>query len=88
MSDWRKEEVPRCERNETCWKTHRDELQFWRDKKNQALLKKHRTRWTKPTREKLEGPILKPVVASAEVDEVEENVDEDAENEDAQSDDD
>ena len=88
MSDWRKEEAAQHERNETRRKTHQDELQLWRDEKNQALLKKHRTRRTKPTREKLEGPILKPVVASAEVDEVEENVDEDAENEDAQSDDD
>ena len=57
-------------------------------RENQALLEKRRTRWTKPTREKLEGPILKPVVASAEVDEVEKNVDEDVEKEDAQSDDD
>ncbi|KAI6139955.1 hypothetical protein BKA82DRAFT_153935 [Pisolithus tinctorius] len=85
---WREEEAACQECNKALRNTYHEELQLWELERDQAKAENRRPHWAKPKCRKLERPAPKPVLGSADTEEVGENNDNGENEEDARSDDD
>ena len=83
---WKEAEQARCERNESRRKAYQEELQLWKDERDQAKMERQRPHWGKPKRGKLEPPVPKPVTIGGVAEE--EGVKKEDDNDNDQSDDD
>ncbi|KAF9233925.1 hypothetical protein BU15DRAFT_90164 [Melanogaster broomeanus] len=81
MEAWRDADKKRLERNSSRREAYHHELALWTEECVRAKVEKRRPGWARPKLGKLESPIPKPVVDSADGDEAEgDNGEEDNEN--------
>ena len=66
MGPWKEAETAQLERNQVRRQTYKDELALWEAERDLAKVERCRTRWAQPKLGKLESPLPKPVIESAQ----------------------
>lgn len=62
ISEWKKEDKARIERNNECREKHQEAVKLWEAERDLAKSEKRRPHWKKPKLEGIEPPIPRPVL--------------------------